>query len=249
MVDKKSYEYSVNEVPPPAHLLLSAFQHVLIMFVAIGLPVIFAGQINETPAFTATLVTFSMLSGPERPDPRRLAVYVLFAPSLAVRIDLEGEGALVNRRSLDELVGVACDRRIHVEPAVELQPEAILGNFKRAVLRAPEDQAGHVIPEALHVVCQIGERAREATRLDSFPKSSEVVAGDAPASRIADDGRDHRAFVTLRIADFEPRVEESSFEHGRTPVFGFYRLLLSLLRRVDSIPEAIEVSGINHVRR
>ncbi len=62
MVDKKSYEYSVNEVPPLGHLLLSAFQHVLIMFVAIGLPVIFAGQINETPQFTATLVTFSMLA-------------------------------------------------------------------------------------------------------------------------------------------------------------------------------------------
>ena len=62
MADNKNYEYSVNEVPPLGHLLLSAFQHVLIMIVAIGIPVIFAGQINETPEFTATLVTFSMLA-------------------------------------------------------------------------------------------------------------------------------------------------------------------------------------------
>ena len=59
---QKKYEYSVNEVPPLAHLLLSGFQHVLIMVVAIGIPVIFAGQMNETPQFTATLVTFSMLA-------------------------------------------------------------------------------------------------------------------------------------------------------------------------------------------
>ncbi len=62
MTGHKHYEYSVNEVPPLGHLLLSAFQHVLIMIVAIGIPVIFAGQINETPEFTATLVTFSMLA-------------------------------------------------------------------------------------------------------------------------------------------------------------------------------------------
>ncbi len=62
MADNKRYEYSVNEIPPLGHLLLSAFQHVLIMIVAVGIPVIFAGQINETPEFTATLVTFSMLA-------------------------------------------------------------------------------------------------------------------------------------------------------------------------------------------
>ncbi|MEN6317245.1 MAG: solute carrier family 23 protein [Syntrophaceae bacterium] len=62
MTDGKHYEYSVNEVPPLGHLLLSSFQHVLIMIVAVGIPVIFAGQINETPEFTATLVTFSMLA-------------------------------------------------------------------------------------------------------------------------------------------------------------------------------------------
>ena len=62
MADDKKYEYAVNEVPPIGHLLLSAFQHVLIMVVAIGIPIIFAGQLNETPAFTASLVTFSMLA-------------------------------------------------------------------------------------------------------------------------------------------------------------------------------------------
>jgi xanthine permease XanP len=62
MADDKKYEYSVNEVPPVGHLLLSAFQHVLIMVVAIGIPIIFSGQLNETPAFTASLVTFSMLA-------------------------------------------------------------------------------------------------------------------------------------------------------------------------------------------
>ncbi len=62
MADNKNYEYSVNEVPPLGHLLLSAFQHVLLMVVAIGIPIIFAGQLNETPGFTASLVTFSMLA-------------------------------------------------------------------------------------------------------------------------------------------------------------------------------------------
>jgi NCS2 family nucleobase:cation symporter-2 len=62
MADNKNYEYSVNEVPPAGHLVLSAFQHVLIMVVSIGLPIILAGQINETPQFTASLVTFSMLA-------------------------------------------------------------------------------------------------------------------------------------------------------------------------------------------
>jgi xanthine permease XanP len=62
MADDNKYEYSVNDVPPLGHLLLSAFQHVLIMVVAIGIPIIFAGQLNETPEFTASLVTFSMLA-------------------------------------------------------------------------------------------------------------------------------------------------------------------------------------------
>jgi len=62
MADDKKYEYSVNEVPPIGHLMLSAFQHVLLMVVSIGLPIIFTAQLNETPEFTASLITFSMLA-------------------------------------------------------------------------------------------------------------------------------------------------------------------------------------------
>lgn len=58
----RKYEYRVNDVPPPGHLLVSSLQHVLLMFVSIGLPVIFASQINGSPEFTAALVTFSMLA-------------------------------------------------------------------------------------------------------------------------------------------------------------------------------------------
>lgn len=58
----KSLEYAVNEVPPVVHLIVLSIQHVLLMFVSVALPVIFASQINETAEFTATLVTFSMLA-------------------------------------------------------------------------------------------------------------------------------------------------------------------------------------------
>lgn len=57
-----SYEYSVNEVPPFRHLVVLSLQHVMLMFVAIGLPVIFAGQIGASTEFTAALITFSMLA-------------------------------------------------------------------------------------------------------------------------------------------------------------------------------------------
>jgi len=59
---EKHYEYGVNELPPPGHLLVSSLQHVLLMFVSIGLPVIFASQLNSSPEFTASLVTLSMLA-------------------------------------------------------------------------------------------------------------------------------------------------------------------------------------------
>lgn len=59
---KNNYEYGVNDVPPVEHLLVSAVQHVLLMFVSLGFPVIFASQINASPQFTASLVTFSMIA-------------------------------------------------------------------------------------------------------------------------------------------------------------------------------------------
>ena len=55
-------EYSVNQVPPLRHLLLSSVQHVLIMFVSLALPVIFASQIMGSVEFTANFIAFSMLA-------------------------------------------------------------------------------------------------------------------------------------------------------------------------------------------
>jgi xanthine permease XanP len=59
---EKNFEYKVNEVPPPTHLIISSIQHVLLMFVALGFPVVFASQINASPELTASLITFSMLA-------------------------------------------------------------------------------------------------------------------------------------------------------------------------------------------
>ena len=59
---ENKFEYKVNEVPPIGHLIISSFQHVLLMFVALGLPVILASQIDAGPQLTASLITFSMLA-------------------------------------------------------------------------------------------------------------------------------------------------------------------------------------------
>ncbi len=59
---KSKYEYGLNDVPPAGHLLINSFQHVLLMFVAVGFPVIFSAQIDGSADFTASLVTFSMLA-------------------------------------------------------------------------------------------------------------------------------------------------------------------------------------------
>jgi xanthine permease XanP len=58
----KSYEYSVNQVPPAGHLLISSLQHVLLMVISLVLPILFASQINGTAEFAATLIAFSMLA-------------------------------------------------------------------------------------------------------------------------------------------------------------------------------------------
>jgi len=55
-------EYSVNQIPPAGHLFASSIQHVLLMFVSLSLPVIFASQIGGTADFTASLIAFSMLA-------------------------------------------------------------------------------------------------------------------------------------------------------------------------------------------
>ncbi len=58
----KSVEYGVNDVPPPAQLLVLSIQHLMLMFVSIGLTILFAGQINGTIEFTSTLVTLSLIA-------------------------------------------------------------------------------------------------------------------------------------------------------------------------------------------
>ncbi|MBN1255834.1 MAG: purine/pyrimidine permease [Deltaproteobacteria bacterium] len=58
----EQYEYSVNQVPPAGHLLISSIQHVLIMVIALVLPILFASQINGSAEFAATLIAFSMLA-------------------------------------------------------------------------------------------------------------------------------------------------------------------------------------------
>lgn len=60
--ETKNYEYSVNQVPPLGHLLVSSVQHVLLMVISLSLPILFAAQINGSPEFAASLITFSMLA-------------------------------------------------------------------------------------------------------------------------------------------------------------------------------------------
>ena len=59
---RRNLEYGVNDVPPAGHLVVLSIQHVLLMLVSVALPVIFAGQMNESAEFAATLVTFSMIA-------------------------------------------------------------------------------------------------------------------------------------------------------------------------------------------
>ncbi|MBS3740754.1 MAG: purine/pyrimidine permease [Candidatus Cloacimonetes bacterium] len=58
---EKDLVYTVNEVPPLPHLLVSSLQHILLMFVSISLPIIFASQINASAQFTATFISLSMI--------------------------------------------------------------------------------------------------------------------------------------------------------------------------------------------
>ncbi|MBF0585949.1 purine/pyrimidine permease [Prosthecochloris sp. N3] len=59
---KKALEYRFDEMPPAGHLLMLSLQHVMLMFVSVGLPIIFTSQINESSQFAATLVALSMLA-------------------------------------------------------------------------------------------------------------------------------------------------------------------------------------------
>lgn len=57
-----SVEYGVNDVPPPLQLLVLSIQHVMLMFVSVGLTILFANQINGTVDFTSTLVSLSLIA-------------------------------------------------------------------------------------------------------------------------------------------------------------------------------------------
>ena len=58
----KNFEYSVNQVPPLGHLFVLSLQHVLLMFVALSLPIIFSSQISSSDEFAASFIAFSMLA-------------------------------------------------------------------------------------------------------------------------------------------------------------------------------------------
>ncbi len=63
MVKKdKVFEYSVNEVPPASHLFVLSVQHVLLMCVSLGFPVIFANQIGLSTELTSTFISISMFA-------------------------------------------------------------------------------------------------------------------------------------------------------------------------------------------
>jgi len=59
---KKSIEYRVNDLPPPVHLVVLSFQHIMFMVIALSFPVLLAGQLNASPEFTASLIAFSMIA-------------------------------------------------------------------------------------------------------------------------------------------------------------------------------------------
>jgi xanthine permease XanP len=58
----KQIEYGVNDIPPLPRLLVLSVQHVMLMFVSIGLTIIFASQINGTTAFTSSLIALSLIA-------------------------------------------------------------------------------------------------------------------------------------------------------------------------------------------
>jgi len=58
----RRYEYSLNQVPPAGHLLVSSVQHILLMVIALVFPILFASQMNATADFAASLIAFSMIA-------------------------------------------------------------------------------------------------------------------------------------------------------------------------------------------
>ena len=60
--ENKAFEYSVNDVPPIGHLFASSIQHVMLMIMSLGLPILLANQLNGSAEFAASLISFSMLA-------------------------------------------------------------------------------------------------------------------------------------------------------------------------------------------
>lgn len=59
---KRIHEYKVNDIPPGGHLIVLSFQHVMLMFVCISFPIIFASQVNASAEFTKNLIAYSIIA-------------------------------------------------------------------------------------------------------------------------------------------------------------------------------------------
>jgi xanthine permease XanP len=62
MNEKRPFEYGVDDVPPPRRLIALSIQHVMLMFIALGLPILFCSQINASREVTQSVISFSMLA-------------------------------------------------------------------------------------------------------------------------------------------------------------------------------------------
>ncbi len=58
----RKYEYTVNEIPPFQHLIILSIQHVLLMVMSLGIPILFANQVSDDYQFAASLISFSMIT-------------------------------------------------------------------------------------------------------------------------------------------------------------------------------------------
>jgi xanthine permease XanP len=62
MAGRVQYEYGVDDVPPPKHLVLLSIQHVLIMFITLGFAIVFTSQISAPMDVTVAVISFTMLA-------------------------------------------------------------------------------------------------------------------------------------------------------------------------------------------
>ncbi len=62
MKSNDGYKYGVDDLPPLRHLLVLSVQHLMLMFMSLGLPILFCGQIGASREVTASVISFSMLA-------------------------------------------------------------------------------------------------------------------------------------------------------------------------------------------